>query len=315
VEAILGLRVPAGWACELIVSDNGSSDGTVAMMEGVTSAKMAVHLLRTSRAGKSRALNAALAAAKGNILLFTDDDVVPSGDWIQGMCEPIKRGEADAVAGGIRMARGLRRPWMERAHTGWLAVAEAAERGVPCLIGANMAVARHVFEKIPRFDEEVGPGAIGHAEDTLFSVQVAEAGFRIVSAYGAEVEHHFLEERLTREGFVRQASKRGEFNAYVAHHWFHANWRLARMKMMREWVRLNWMRLRHWGSWWNHPAAPGWELGAMEGYYTFKHYIPERRRLRNYERHGLVKLSAKGGAAARNYEKQGLVKRSVLETK
>jgi GT2 family glycosyltransferase len=112
------------------------------------------------------------------VLLFTDDDVHPPIDWIEYMIAPILNEEADAVAGGIRIAPALKRPWLLPEHEMWLASTEYS--GCPDwhpLIGANMAVHRRVFSKVGGFDPEIGPGALGHAEDTLFSLQMRRAGF------------------------------------------------------------------------------------------------------------------------------------------
>ena len=55
--------------------------------------------LREPRSGKSRALNRGLREAKGEVLLFTDDDLRFPRQWIEPMMAPILAGEADAVAG------------------------------------------------------------------------------------------------------------------------------------------------------------------------------------------------------------------------
>ena len=119
--------------------------------------------------GKSRALNRALAVAQGDILLFTDDDVILPENWIADMCEPIRQGIADAVAGGLKLGPQIAATGIGRPQRSWLATTEYCQRPHdPPLIGANMAIARRVFATVPWFDPEVGPGATGHAEDTLF---------------------------------------------------------------------------------------------------------------------------------------------------
>jgi glycosyltransferase involved in cell wall biosynthesis len=296
LDAIDRCDTPEDTSAELIVVDNGSTDGTPKLLASLRF-RRPLKIVSEPRAGQCRAYNRAVTIASGDALLFTDDDVRPPHDWIVRMTEPIRLGIADAVAGGVRMSVDLHRPWIAVDHQSWLACNDHIAAGsVPCLVGANMAIARHVFDKVPQFDPEMGPGAIGHASDTLFSVQVQAAGFRIVSAYDVVVEHCFDAARLSRSAFEHQARKRGEFNAYIAHHWFHAHWRFARVKAVREWCKLQWARLRHLREWTVHPSCPEWELGLMEGYQTFRQYVRERRR-------------------PRNYEKQGLVKRSVLETK
>src|SRR5262249_44378174 len=147
--------------------------------------------------------NTALAASAADIVLFTDDDVLVPPGWIAGMCAPILAGRADAVAGGVRIAAPLNRPWMEPFHRAILASSELAEPSAPrALTGANMAVARRVFERVPQFDPELGPGALGGWGDTLFSYQLVKAGFRLVAAFDVVADHQPDPDRLSRAAFA-----------------------------------------------------------------------------------------------------------------
>ena len=56
------------------------------------------------------------------------------------------------------------------------------------LVGANMALSREVFAKVPGFDPELGPGALGFYDDTLLGWQLQEAGYTIGSAFDVVVE-------------------------------------------------------------------------------------------------------------------------------
>ena len=284
--------------CELIVVDNGSVDATGALLATVHAEDSRVRAILQPDRGKSRALNLALAAARGDVLLFTDDDVAPPADWVGRMSEPIFSGTADAVAGGIRLAPSLHRPWLTAAQRGWLASTEDLPKGVEHpLIGANMAVARHVLQRVPCFDPEVGPGALGHAEDTLFWLQVRQAGFRIATRLDIEVEHHLDPGRLSRGSFARQACKRGEFAAYVEHHWEHYRRRWPRLAFCRAACKLAWLRARHFPGWITAPTMPAWELGLLERYHARRCLLRERRREPNYECHGLFRRDWSGSGS------------------
>jgi glycosyltransferase involved in cell wall biosynthesis len=63
-------------AFEVVVADNGSLDDTPAVIDSFRS-ELALRSVRVPEPGKGRALNAALALAQGEIIVFTDDDVVP----------------------------------------------------------------------------------------------------------------------------------------------------------------------------------------------------------------------------------------------
>lgn len=81
-DTLLGLarqRFPAEkW--ELIVIDNGRTDDTQRVLNPCTNLNL--EIISEVKAGKSRALNSALDVARGDILVFTDDDVTPARSWL-----------------------------------------------------------------------------------------------------------------------------------------------------------------------------------------------------------------------------------------
>ena len=144
----------------MLVVDNGSLDRTRRVVRQAKFWGRAPRYLYEPRPGVSYARNAGLAAARGEVLLWTDDDVRPGRTWIEAMCRPILDGRADAVAGRVKLPDYLERPWLRPWHRVCLAV-DAPTTGDFDLTGANMAFARRVLEKVPAFDLELGPGALG----------------------------------------------------------------------------------------------------------------------------------------------------------
>ncbi len=291
LDAIGRLAIPAGYQCDLTVVDNASTDATADMVRSFTLGNMPLCYLLEPRRGKGYAYNAGIAATSGDILLFTDDDVRPPKDWLSGMCGPLVSGEADAVAGGLKLAPSLHRPWMTPTHVGWLASTEclASDAVIP-LIGANMAFSRRVLEQVPRFDIELGPGAKGHADDTLYSYQLEKAEYRVVMALDTAAEHHLQKARLTRKSYAAQARKRGEFNAYLARHWAHSEPRHPLVSLARAFLALWALRLWNFPEWLTSPTVPAWELPRLETLHTTLCCLQERQEPRKYEKYGLVKL-------------------------
>ncbi len=75
-----------GLECELIVVDNGSTDGTRSLLSQELH-QLTITTLYEPIPGKSRALNRALAAAHGQLLAFTDDDITTSPMWLSALYE------------------------------------------------------------------------------------------------------------------------------------------------------------------------------------------------------------------------------------
>jgi len=232
-----------------------------------------------------------LAEARGDIILFTDDDVRPAENWVEGMCGPILEGKADAVAGGVVLAPELERPWMAPMHRAWLAASVRLDpRNPQQMIGANMAFARSVLTKVPAFDPELGPGATGGGDDVLFSFQLKEAGFRLISAFDVAVVHHFQRIRFKRAQWLSAARCHADTQAYLAHHWHHEQMGLVRLRYWKASALLALYQLRQPKP----PPAEGcspMELRLRVAALTHRKFLEERRRQRNYELRGLIKLT------------------------
>ena len=304
LESLACVHVPTELLTEVIVVDNGSTDGTAELVQGYSLPNMPVRYLHEPRRGQCYARISGMTASKGAIVIFTDDDLRFPVNWIAGMCRPILEGRADAVIGGVRIASHLVRDWQGPQHLAWLAESVAPSPAspadnhntsnnanvvdLPAMIGANMAFGRHVLEKVPAFDVELGPGALGFYDDTLFSHQLREAGYTLLPAYETAVEHHFDPERLSRAAFKRRALAQGRSEAYVVYHWRHEPVANAERGLRRLRLLLPLRRLRRRG----YLSAEGmaaWEMEHLRDIGFHQQYLIEQQRPRAYDRHGLIK--------------------------
>lgn len=297
------LEIPQDLDCELIVVDNGSADATAQVVQQCRLPNMPVRLVYEGSVGKGNAYNRGIAAAQGQVLLWTDDDVRPPRDWVARMCGPILRGEADAVAGGVRLAPQSQKEWMQPVHRIMLASTEDMPPGtvLPAMLGANMAFARHVLARVPGFDPELGPGCLGFCEDSLFCLQLREAGFRMATLLDVVVEHHPDPARITPQSFVTRVVKEGQSQAYLSYHWEHgacthdegtfpeAAITHVRLTLLRRWLALAGLRITRRRERALAPIAPEWELRKLRQIAFYRQFLIERRRPRNYDRRGLVK--------------------------
>ncbi|MBA2647764.1 MAG: glycosyltransferase family 2 protein [Pyrinomonadaceae bacterium] len=292
LETLGRVRVPDNLRCELLVVDNASADGTAEVVKSYNSDNLPIRYLYEPRRGQCFARNAAIASARGEVILFTDDDVRTPHNWIEDMCAPLLSGKAHAIAGGVKIAPHLERPWMGWMQRAWLACSDYIDADNPSsMVGANMAFSKEVLKKVPGFDTELGPGALGFHDESLFSFQLKKAGYRIASAFSTAVEHHFDESRLLRTNFIDTARKMGRSSAYLAYHWEHETiphpiwqlslWRLRlikwRQQRKQERISLEGMSES--------------EMVMLWKYHFNRHSLIERKRPRNYDKHGLVKLN------------------------
>lgn len=215
LESLRNLRTSRRW--ELIVVDNNSGDDTrQVVMAAAATFPVPVRYLYEPRQGKSCALNTGLAAARGDIVVFTDDDVRVTPEWLDGACGPLDDDPTiDYTGGPVRPLWGDDPPaWLDRQRGdlwGTLAILDYGSepfvfeerRRVP--LGVNMAVRRTLIERIGGFHPELGRR--GHSllgqEQAEFLARGQRLGVRGRYVPGMELWHVVPGARLTRQYFWR----------------------------------------------------------------------------------------------------------------
>jgi len=210
LESFGRLSVPSDLKWELLVVDNNSTDGTPEVIEvAAKSASFPVHYVWEKRQGRSAALNAGIAVAKGDIIAFTDDDVILQPDWLSSLKTTFDRFDCAAVAGRVVPSWSRPKPaWLQ--VEGQFAVVnfdlgeEIREVRTPPL-GANSAFRREIFAKYGRFRLDLGVCGSKHTvtcDDTEFGNRLIEAREKIVYNPRAVIYHPVDPERTTKKYFL-----------------------------------------------------------------------------------------------------------------
>jgi glycosyltransferase involved in cell wall biosynthesis len=195
VPRLLALSPELAW--ELIVADNGSSDATAELLAAAQDRLRAVF---EPRPGKSRALNTALANARGALVVFTDDDIEPHPAWLDELAAAARRHpEVDCFGGRIRIDPTGVPPWILRSRLNQLLTSahDLGDAEVPYPpnrfpLGPNMAVRRRALRALPEpWPVDLGPGSsVPVGDETAFFYRLGlGAGKTRIYVPRAEVRH------------------------------------------------------------------------------------------------------------------------------
>ncbi|MFA5861955.1 MAG: glycosyltransferase family 2 protein [Candidatus Thermoplasmatota archaeon] len=195
-------------AIEVLVVDNCSTDGTAEMLAGEFPE---VRFVPTGwNGGYARSMNLGVRHAKGDVFLFTPDDVVPDPAYVVGL--------VDALADeGVGAASGVLTEWPDTSRINFAGASispllrlrfersrlpttdEVMDVGI---VPGLMAVRRAAFEAVGGFDGDFAT----YFEDADLSLRLRGAGLRTVLAPRARARHvtHPLGTSYYREFFSRR---------------------------------------------------------------------------------------------------------------
>ncbi|CDX22352.1 Family 2 glycosyl transferase [Mesorhizobium plurifarium] len=185
-------RAHRAFAAELVVVDNGSRDGTASYLSA-TAAKsdIALTAICEPRHGLAAARNAGLARARGQVLVFVDDDCRLDGNYLVDLERHYASGEKWLIRGGrveIGDARDL--PFTIKRCDKREVLTPAVHPG-GFVLGCNMTMHREVAALIGPFDERFGAGgALRSAEDTDYLVRAMLAGMAVEYVPDMTIFHH-----------------------------------------------------------------------------------------------------------------------------
>lgn len=190
---------PGGFTWEIVIVDNGSTDGTAALIRRYQS-RLPLSLVNEPVPGKNRALKRGLAGIQAAFIVMTDDDAVPAPNFLQAWWETAQRAPDYDLFGG-RIEPDFPAPppdWLKHAYrlcAILFAKSDLPEGAMAALhiSGPNMAIRRRVLDAGITFDETIGPNGADPnypmGSETDFCYRAARAGHRAYFARDPLVRH------------------------------------------------------------------------------------------------------------------------------
>ena len=197
---------------EVLVIDNDSSDHTHAVVNEFASAHPAPRYIYEPQRGLSYARNRAIAEARGEFIVFGDDDILVAPDWLAQLTVPLLADSAErigAVGGEVI-------PVFPDGVPGWIAgwhapLAYRADAGPldsrHSPMGANLAFRRAVLVRLGAFDPALGRTGKNFfgGDETEMIRRIRAAGLEVWFAPAAAVQHQMPASRTTFRYAARHA--------------------------------------------------------------------------------------------------------------
>jgi glycosyltransferase involved in cell wall biosynthesis len=208
LEALLAQQWDGEW--EIIVVDNGSTDGTVELVKRYAQDHDRLRVLvAAEKPDQSYAANRGVAAASADSVAFCDADDIVSEGWVAAMA----RGLADheVVTGPNELDR-LNPDWLAASRGRSIEEPLGSFFGIfPLVRGNNYGVRHDVWDRIGPLDDAFAQHGV--LADVEFSLRCWRAGIEIVGLPEAVVHYRY---RTGARDLLRQGWNYGSHRPKIA---------------------------------------------------------------------------------------------------
>jgi glycosyltransferase involved in cell wall biosynthesis len=225
--SMLELEAPAGgW--ELVIVDNSSTDDTRAVAESVRDrAPELVRIIDEPTVGLSSARNRGIAAARGEVIAYIDDDAFPEPLWLTALVDALADKGVACAGGPVEpLFEGELPLWFSGRYLPYLTVWDPGDQPIDLSYneyprGANMAFARSAIERFGGFSTHLGRKASSllSCEETELCLRFERGGLRTVYVPSARVRHTTPAGRVTPDWMARRFGAQGRSEAIID--WMH----------------------------------------------------------------------------------------------
>lgn len=228
IDALVRQTFAQPW--ELIVMDNASTDGTVDFLHALPFTDKRVIHVPEGQFSHSRTRMQAAEAARGELIVFFTDDIVPSSDtFLENLISPVRNGHAEAAYGVHLIHPQWHDPIDAWLHNGWEAGIDDISEPISDYTWRHLAPAMR--RRLCNFDNcascirrdvllAVRFPDVSYGEDMLFTKRLILSGRRVALSKTAmfyhwhKVRYSYMQRRMCIDAHLSLS----EFElVYVSH--------------------------------------------------------------------------------------------------
>jgi glycosyltransferase involved in cell wall biosynthesis len=221
LKSLKEMSAPEGCSWELILVDNNSKDNIKAVIEEFEKdCKLNVKYIFEGKQGLSHARNRGINHSKGEIIAFTDDDVLVDRYWLSNIERAFEEHDVSCVGGKILPVWEIPKPkWLKHDFHYMLALLDYGDKPFylksPIIWGANFSVKADIFGKYGGFDTNLGriPGRLFAGEETEFARRILNKGEKILYDPNAVVHHYIPSDKISKRYFRKWKYDQGILRA------------------------------------------------------------------------------------------------------
>ncbi|HMF57496.1 MAG TPA: glycosyltransferase [Pyrinomonadaceae bacterium] len=209
LDSLLAAHAPEGLSVRVTVVDNNSKDDTRGVVEDyIKRFGDRFNYLFEGKQGRSRALNAGIAATCGDLIGMIDDDEEVDEHWYACIHSAFSENSIDFLSGQCKPRWGAAQPeWLPKAYPaviGWIDTSDEVrvfgENYDGILMGGNSVIMRSMMQKVGDFSVTLGRNGnrLLSVEDEDMTERLLAAGGRGLYLPDMVIYHYIPPERLTK---------------------------------------------------------------------------------------------------------------------
>lgn len=210
---------------EILVVDNNSTDNTAEVIKTwEKNTNGLVHYLQETRPGAHYARNGAVKYAKGDILYFTDDDILANEDMLENIIKPfaIKDKNIATVTGQVLPYWEVEPPrWVLRyMNNAYLSlntlpddlIVDSKDVGI---FSNHQAVLKKVFLEVGGYNPDIVNGEWLGDNETGMNIKIEQKGYQFAYIKSAIIYHMIPARRMTQSYINGRLANQGNSDAYT----------------------------------------------------------------------------------------------------